>query len=242
MFPDNCWWWMRSSPLPGAVLSHCCGQPHYGPDLIITERSKYQMKRKWTDCSRHQTTQIMGQSYSGGYVGLLYTFSEISRKLLETFYRESEKRGKFDQGSVYLLLIFPCHFRLAPIIHQFPGFWLVRHQNYLTLIGQKSPAWPGPIFLLHLSRWQFLVTLAPVQILVWSSLSHATKLFLLGIIEVSEEWDCKRVTRKTRPRVIRPLTHSDSCFLWPGGEPIQRSWWKCWLNWQREIHLSHKLH
>ena len=104
-------------------------------------------------------------------------------------YGESEKQGKFDQSCVYLLLIFPCHFRLAPIIQRFTRFWLVRLQVYST---------PGPIFLLHLSRWQFLVTLAPVQILVWSGASHAIKLFLLGIIEVSEEWDSKRVSSRGR--------------------------------------------
>ena len=113
-------------------------------------------------------------------------------------YRESEKQGKFDQSCAYLLLIFPCHFRQAPIIQRFPGFWLVRLQVYSTA---------GPIFLLHLSRWQFLVTLAPVQILVWSGASHATQLFLLGIIEVSEEWDSKRVSRG---QSYQTLTHSEN--------------------------------
>ena len=181
-----------AAPLPGAVLSHSCGQPHYGPDLII----RVQRNIRWGENgpTAGGTRQIINGSLEMFRSRSMWRLS--IHRLLHSLkypgngwklYGESEKQGKFDQSCVYLLLIFPCHFRQAPIIQCFPGFWLVRLQVHST---------PGPIFLLHLSRWQFLVTLAPVQILDWSGASHATKLFLLGIIEVSEEWDSKRVRRE----------------------------------------------
>ena len=76
-----------------------------------------------------------GQAMTSNVAQAFFTLGHIRWNLQEM---ETLQRKWRSLTSVYAFSrYFPCHFQLAsPIIHQFPGLWLVTWPEYCPLIGQ----------------------------------------------------------------------------------------------------------
>ena len=197
LITDDGW----GAPLPGAVLSHCCGQPHYGPDLIIRERERganIRWRENGPTAGGIQATQIMGH-WRASQVTQAHIQWNI-QEMIGNFLQRKWEAGEVWPGLCVLAPDIPMSLPISS--DHSPISWL--------LIGQAPGLLDSDWSAVTSVTWaHFLAPLEPLIISCYTrpgsnprlipSLSHATKLFLLGIIEVSEEWDCKRVTRKTRP-------------------------------------------
>ena len=139
-----------AAPLPGAVLSHCCGQPHYGPDLIIRVQSNIRWGENGpTAGGTRQTINgslEMFRSRSMWWLSIHRpTFIEISRKWLETL------RRKWEAGEVWpKLCVLASDIPMSlPTSSDHSAF-------YSILIGQA----PGLLY----SRAHLLAPLEPLTI------------------------------------------------------------------------------